>query len=214
MSLGERRVVVFALILAAHGLLGWVLQQGGARIARTNNSDRTFEPASAVIFERTPPVLPPFPNKSFGDQLPSLMRRHDPIAIQVEPITIDAEPTHHGPIDWSSEARAAARDIVAGIKSAKGSGTDQVAGKAGVFGSQAENHRAGMVEGGSRYWVTDDCYYDFPRGLPPPARLAGEFHLLTRTCKHPPTGGGAEMFDALKPESLRAPIAPERAPNH
>jgi hypothetical protein len=143
------------------------------------------------------------------------MRRLEAIPKEVAPITIDAEPTHQGPIDWSSEARTAAADLVArtGAK-ATGNGTDQMAGNAGVFGSGAKNHRAGMVEGGTRYWVTDNCYYDFPRGLPPPARLAGEFHLLTRTCKHPPTGGGANMFDALKPESLRTPIPAQRNPNN
>jgi hypothetical protein len=29
--------------------------------------------------------------------------------------------------------------------------------------------------------------------------------LMTRTCKAAPTGGGTNMFDQLKPNSLRAP---------
>src|SRR6185312_3755911 len=72
----------------------------------------------------------------------------------------------------------------------------------GVFGSAQDNHRAGQVEDGQRFWVTDDCYFEIPRGAPPP-RMAGEFHLLTRTCKPPQTGGGDRMFEALKPDSLK-----------
>jgi hypothetical protein len=75
--------------------------------------------------------------------------------------------------------------------------------KPGIFGSQKENQRAGRVEeDGTRFWVTDNCYFDVPRGTPP-SRMAGEFHLLTRTCKPPPTGGGDRMFEDLTPDYLR-----------
>jgi hypothetical protein len=76
------------------------------------------------------------------------------------------------------------------------------ADKPGVFGSQKQNDRAGLVEEGERFWVNHDCYFDIPRGAPPP-RIAGEYHLLTRTCKPPPTGGGERMFENLTPDYLK-----------
>jgi hypothetical protein len=55
-----------------------------------------------------------------------------------------------------------------------------------------------------RYWVTENCYFDIPRGFPPPP-IPGEFHLLTPQCKPPPTGGGDNMFDVATPDYLRKP---------
>jgi hypothetical protein len=82
--------------------------------------------------------------------------------------------------------------------------------KPGVFGSEQQNHRAGQVEDGQRFWVTDGCYFDIPRGSPPP-RMAGEFHLLTPTCQPPATGGGDKMFQHLKPAGA-APWSGASAP--
>jgi hypothetical protein len=80
----------------------------------------------------------------------------------------------------------------------------------GVFGSERENKCSGLVEGGEDFWVTDNCYFDFPRLMPTP-HAAGEFHLLTPTCKPPPTGGGSVMFKDLTPEYLKK--LPESKPS-
>lgn len=132
----------------------------------------------------------------------------DVTPLQIAPIEVEPEPITPGTTDWRSEASAAAAEALERARRlGRAPNASDATSKPGVFGSQQQNHRAGQVEGGSRFWVTDNCYYDFPRGLPPPPRLAGEFHLMTPTCKPPPTGGGDKMFDDLKPQYLRAPPA-------
>lgn len=64
----------------------------------------------------------------------------------------------------------------------------------GVFGSEALNRRAGTWEGPNRVWISDNCYFDYEQG-PPPPRYAGEVRLKVPLCKPPPSGGGHNMFD-------------------
>jgi hypothetical protein len=110
--------------------------------------------------------------------------------------------------DWEGEAHAAARDTVrretdgAVIREFSHRFPLPAAPDApGVFGLEKENHRKGVVEGGEVFWVTDDCYYDFPRAALL-SHAAGEFHLMTLDCKPPPTGGGTDMFKELTPKYL------------
>jgi hypothetical protein len=119
--------------------------------------------------------------------------------------------------DWQSEASAAARDAVRRETEAGAQRefshrfpVPAAPDAAGVFGLEKKNRRAGLVEGGENFWVTDDCYYDFPRTAPL-THAAGEFQLLTPVCKPPPTGGGADMFKDVTPGYLkREPVLQSR----
>lgn len=204
MSPDGRRLIVCALIIGVHALLAYVLlQESATRTSRTPAPHYlAVEPISAPSMEKAQPAHhESLPHDALR---PAPMREVTPL--QIAPIEVEPEPIAPGTTDWRSEASAAAAEV---LERARRSGhapdASGAASKPGVFGSQEQNHRAGRVEGGSRFWVTDNCYYDFPRGLPPPPRLAGEFHLMTPTCKPPPTGGGDKMFEDLKPESLRTP---------
>jgi hypothetical protein len=131
-----------------------------------------------------------------------------PNAQESAPPSTDDRPANAS-TDWDTDPHRVADEILrreqekAGRRSFAHAFAEPTApDRPGIFGSQKENHRAGLVEGGTRFWVTDNCYFDFPRGTPPP-RLAGEFHLLTRQCKPAPTGGGDRMFEDMTPDSLR-----------
>jgi hypothetical protein len=121
----------------------------------------------------------------------------------------DHAETTVGITDWESEARSAAADTMGRLTEAGAERllshrvpTPGTPDAQGVFGSEEENRRSGMVRDGEFFWVTDECYFDLPRGAqtPPPGR---EPRLPTRTCKPPPTGGGARMFDTLTPDYLK-----------
>lgn len=213
MSQGGRRLIVVSLILGAHALLGYVLlRESAMRTPRPADfHDSVSEAITAALTEKPQLAAQPLPhNGSLHDALrPAPIRDVSPL--QIAPIEVAPEPITRSAIDWSSEASAAAADVLERARRRAGANHfDHVPksavepGNPGVFGSEAQNHRAGKVEDGSRFWVTDNCYYDFPRGLPPPPRMAGEIHLMTPTCKPPPTGGGNHVFEDLKPEYLRA----------
>ncbi|MBS0419845.1 MAG: hypothetical protein JSR66_19190 [Proteobacteria bacterium] len=200
-----RRLIVCAIIVGVHALLAYVLlRESATRTSRTVPPHYLAVEAISASLEK---VHPAHLDSLLQDALPPA-RIREVTPLQIGPIEVQPEPVTPGATDWRAEASAAAADILERARRlGHAPNASDAAGKPGAFGSQEQNHRAGRVEGGSRFWVTDNCYYDFPGGLPPPPRLAGEFHLMTPTCKPPPTGGGDQMFEDQKPQSLRAPLA-------
>jgi hypothetical protein len=205
----RRRPLAFGLIVGGHVLVAYVLEHSVLTSISTRQPDGLAPMSGALLEDRPQPTTERaqgrrratmmfFPPKAPKINLP-----------EVPHLQFDAESPNSDSIDWRSEAHAAATDIYdrEQQKSRVRSFTHTPAapnapGDSGVFGLEEQNHRAGRVEGGTRFWVTDNCYLDFPRGSPPP-RMAGEFHLLTPTCKPPPTGGGDKLFENLKPDSLK-----------
>jgi hypothetical protein len=62
--------------------------------------------------------------------------------------------------------------------------------------------RAGTWDGPDRFYVTDNCYYEYDRApRPPPTAL--DNRLKTPVCKRPPKGGGDAMFKDLTPDYLK-----------
>jgi hypothetical protein len=62
--------------------------------------------------------------------------------------------------------------------------------------------RAGTWDGPDRFYVTDNCYYEYDRApRPPPTAL--DNRLKTPVCKPPPKGGGDAMFKDLVPDYLK-----------
>lgn len=110
--------------------------------------------------------------------------------------------------NWRSEARMAAIETMRletegnlRLSFSKESSDRTPPERGGVFGTEAVNHRSGILEGGQIFWVTDDCYFDFSGAA---WESRGEaVHLLTRACKPPPTGGGPTMFKSLTPDYMK-----------
>ena len=211
MSSREHRPIVLGLVLGVHGLVGYVLLRSTLLAHRPESIFPDVEPTSASFLESRSQRVLPTPDSAPSPPPLHTPQFRDPSLPDIPPIQLNTEPDTSAITDWSAEAHAAAADVLERARqksgehsSARGSADMNGASKPGVFGSEKQNHRAGMVEDGTRYWVSDNCYYDFPRGFPP-SRMAGEFHLATPTCKPAPTGGGDKMFEDLKPGYLRNP---------
>jgi len=117
--------------------------------------------------------------------------------------------------DWDAAARRASDDVLREERERAerrsfnhAYPTPVLPQQPGIFGSEAANHRAGLVEGGgTQFWVTDNCYFDIPRGVPPPP-MPGNLRMPTLPiCKPPPTGGGENMFQNMTPDYLmKSPV--------
>lgn len=208
MSPGRPRPLVLGLILGAHIILFHILERSVLTTSPQSTPDDT--PFIALTFTEIPsPVRAPSQIPTFRPRLPQRLNTPKAIPPDVPTPSLDENSITPSLTDWSTEAHLAASDTlererqkVAKHSFAHPTTAPDTPHQAGAFGSSQENHRAGQVEEGQRFWVTDNCYFDIPRGTPPP-RMAGEFHLLTRTCKPPPTGGGDRMFEHLKPDSAK-----------
>jgi len=116
--------------------------------------------------------------------------------------------------DWGAAARPASDDVLreereqAERRSFKHVyPTPALPEQPGIFGSEEANHRADRVEGGgTQFWVTDNCYFDIPRGVPPPP-VSGNLRMPTPpTCKPPPTGGGEPTAVVAEGGEVDAPL--------
>jgi hypothetical protein len=194
------RNLVLVAIVAVHIAVVYVLDRGFIR-------PQTVRPvAMSVTFISEPRPLPARQEISppeLAPVRPRLLPSAPPIETPSEAIT-----------DWVAEAQRAAEDTVKREVKTPRAFTHvfpeaAAPDKPGLFGSQQQNRRAGRVDGGTDFWVSDNCYFEFPRDKPPPGS-AGTFHLLTPTCKPPPTGGGGNLFKDLTPDDLKKPLPGEQ----
>jgi hypothetical protein len=206
----RRRWIVCAVVLAGH--VGALLVLGHHR---PNRGNAPSEWSIEITFIREPEDLKQSTTRKTARNEVGALRRRPTHTVtpstpmESAPSHID-EPRKNAITDWEAAAQDAADTILqrerqkAQRRSFLHEFPSASPEKPGIFGSQKENQRKGLVEDGTRFWVTDNCYFDVPRGTPPP-RLAGEFHLLTPTCKPPPTGGGDHMLEDMMPDYLRKP---------
>jgi hypothetical protein len=203
-------VLLLVVLLHAIGILAYRLPAA----SRRQSTDETTLTVSFLRYEESPlpavPSVEPRKNVVENKSPTSPVREHWPRKLQEsDAITVPAE--NRIP-DWEAERSSAVNDVLQKQGSTPPKRFEHVFPERfektvpGLFGTD-ENHRAGTVEDGQRYWASDNCFFDFDRSLPQ-RRLGGEFHLKTVTCKPPPTGGGEKMLDALTPNYLKQqPIA-------
>jgi hypothetical protein len=109
--------------------------------------------------------------------------------------------------DWYSMAQSVAKDTVERERdqAAKRAFEHKIPPtereKASIF-DPAPVRRAGTWDGPNRFYVTDNCFYEYDRAPPPPP-TALDNRLKTPTCKRPPKGGGDAMFKDLTPDYLK-----------
>ena len=204
MTVRSTRHAVFVVVVAAHALVIYVIERC---LAPPRTRTPTESPAMVVTFLQEL-RLPPSPDSA--QPAPRAALGEPANDIQPTPDQPPQEQPTNAITDWSAQARAAAAETLRRQREQKEqraflhSFAEPVAPvNPGIFGSESANRRSGLVEGGERFWVSDNCYFDFPRH-PPLPHAAGEFHLLTRECKPPPTGGGSELFKDLSPDYLKA----------
>ena len=195
-----KRWLTLGAIVVAHGAALYVLEL-------------CLVPSRPLQATLAPPLIVTFIRESTPVPAPTAMPWQPPGPWRKKILPAPAAPTageESGAItDWGWEARAAVQETLRHetAKSRQRAFAHRFPAPAapdtgGVFGSEKENRRAGRVEDGEIFWVTDDCYFDFPRARPLP-HAAGEFHLLTPLCKPAPQGGGSHMFEELTPDYLR-----------
>ena len=68
--------------------------------------------------------------------------------------------------------------------------------------------RAGTWDGPNRFYITDNCYYEWDKAPRPPPTLLDN-RLMTPVCKRPPKGGGDAMFKDLTPDYLKTLPEPQ-----
>jgi hypothetical protein len=215
MSPGGRHAFVLGLILGTHVFLAYFFEHSVLTF-RSNTHPQDL-PDLSVTFIQGPRQLT-LRSKNGRRTSKALRASSNTLSLpsqEVPPLRADDQSSPSSITDWHSEAHAAADNTLEHEQQqarerafARTPAGSNVADSPGVFGSEQQNHRTGKVEDGTRVWVTDNCYFEVPRGGPPP-RMAGEFHLLTRICKPPSTGGGDKMFEEMKPDSLKTlPILP------
>jgi hypothetical protein len=110
--------------------------------------------------------------------------------------------------DWYAQAHSVAEDALEKDRN-KGAKrafehkmpSAQEREKPSIFGP-APVRRAGTWDGPDRFYVTDNCHYEYDRAPRPPPTLLDN-RLKTPVCKPPPKGGGDAMFKDLTPDYLK-----------
>jgi hypothetical protein len=157
-------------------------------------ADTTTEPTPAKA--RTEPTRPTVPPAH-------LPKQTDPDATPSNAIT-----------DWYAEARAVAEEAIEKERNKSKRAFEhkmpsaREPERASIF-APAPVRRAGTWDGPDRFYVTDNCYYEFDRAPRPPPTLLDN-RLKTPVCRRPPKGGGDAMFKDLIPDYLKTLPEPKR----
>jgi hypothetical protein len=206
------RKLIFLVVLLSHCILIFVI--GRPNAPRQSASPTPHEPLIVFLLEsikaRTndTTLKEPTPAKARAE-----LRRPSaaPLAHIPEPIDPDAA-SSNAITDWYGQAHIVAEDA---LEKARNKGTTRAfehkmplpeeREKASIF-DPPPVRRAGTWDGPDRFYVTDNCYYEFDRAPPPPPTLLDN-RLKTPVCKPPPKGGGDAMFKDLTPDYLKTPGA-------
>jgi hypothetical protein len=184
------RKLIFLVVLLSHCILIFVI--GRPNAPRQSASPTPHEPLIVFLLE-------------------SIKASAAPLAHIPEPIDPDAA-SSNAITDWYGQAHIVAEDA---LEKARNKGTTRAfehkmplpeeREKASIF-DPPPVRRAGTWDGPDRFYVTDNCYYEFDRAPPPPPTLLDN-RLKTPVCKPPPKGGGDAMFKDLTPDYLKTPGA-------
>jgi len=207
---GQGRKAIFLLVLLSHCVLIFT-------ISRSNTTQKSVaqvlhEPLLVFFLDEgkakteADAAKEPLPART----RPALKRPNTlPPADLAQPTDPDVA-SSNAITDWYDQARRVAEDILEqdrnkAAKRAFGHKmpSAEERGKISIF-DPAPVRRAGTWDGPDRFYVTDNCYYQFDRLAPLPPTLL-DHRLKTPVCKPPPKGGGDAMFKDLTPEYLKTP---------
>jgi len=148
-------------------------------------------------------------------QAPSRRRQTSTVPLtNPPPLTAPDPASSNASTDWYAEAHSVAEDALAneqskgakrGFEHKMPSATDRETPS--IF-DPPPVHSAGTWDGPDRFYVTDNCYYEWDRAAQPPPTLLDN-RLKTPVCKRPPKGGGDAMFKDLTPDYLKARPEPQ-----
>jgi hypothetical protein len=205
----RNRSLALLLVLLAHVAALYVVQHA---LRPHSDAQRGTATPSLLVTFLTLPLIPAPSQESPASPSLARRRRERPAPAQRQP-AVEPAPAPPAPstaiTDWRAEGAAAARDIASGPgRQGRPFGhefaPDPERAETGVFGPR-NPHPAGTVEdlgGVERHWVTDSCYFDFPRHEEP--QLIAGPRVRPMFCK-PPPGGGTDVFKKLTPGYLTPP---------
>lgn len=203
---GRGRKLIFLLVLLSHCALIFVISRSNTTqkcathilhepwfiflldgIKAKTDAGATKEPAKARTVLRRQNTVPPT----------NLSKPTDPDVTSFNTIT-----------DWDAQAHNVAEDVLEKDRN-KGAKhafehkmpSAQAREPTSIF-EPLPVRRAGTWDGPNRFYVTDNCYYEWDRAPRPPPTLLDN-RLRTPVCKPPPKAGGDAMFKDLTPDYLK-----------
>jgi hypothetical protein len=201
------RKLIFLLVFLSHCALIFVICRSNT--AQKSGAQIPYEPPAVFILDsiksktETDTSKEPTP----ANVRTKLRRATVPPADLPKQIHPDATPSNAITTDWYAEARAVAEEAIAKERNKskrafehKMPSAREPAGNS-IF-APPPVRRAGSWDGPDRFYVTDNCYYEFDRTPRPPPTLLDN-RLMTPVCKPPPKGGGDAMFKDLTPDYLK-----------
>jgi hypothetical protein len=208
------RKVIFLLVFLSHCILIFVITRWN--ISQKSATQSYREPLFVFFLSPNKPRLEtdgpiePSPAKAR-----TVLKPRNSAPRASFPSAADPNATSSNAItDWYAEAHSVAEDALE---------RDRNKGAKRAFDHKipsAEEHepssifdplsvrRAGTWDGPDRFYVTDNCYYEWDRAARPPPTLLDN-RLKTPICKAPPKGGGNEMFKDLTPDYLKTTPEPK-----
>lgn len=110
--------------------------------------------------------------------------------------------------DWDAQAHSVAEDAIennrknAAKRAFEHKMPSAPEGKGSSIFDPPPVRRAGTWDGPDRFYISDNCAYEWDRAPRPPPTLLDN-RLKTPVCKPPPKGGGDAMFKDLTPDYLK-----------
>lgn len=201
------RKLIFLLVLLVHGAL--IVFIGRSRTQPS--AARSPHESLFVFFVERIKAAPKADAKKetlAAGTRATVARPTAPPANPLEPDSPDLAPTN-AITDWDAEAHSVAAEELEKERNnrAKRAFEHKIPsapepGPASIF-DPLPVRRAGTWDGPNRFYVTDNCYYEWDRAPRPPPTLL-DHRLQTPVCKPPPKGGGDGMFKDLTPDYLKS----------
>jgi hypothetical protein len=198
------RKLIFLLVLLGHCVLIFVISRSNAG----RRSGRPHEPLVVFFLNgvrekteadkvREPAPAEPSSRLSYPSTVP---------VTKLPSPSIDAN-SSDAITDWYGQVHSVAEDA---IENERKKGAKRAFEHKMPSAPQAEAsifdpppvRRAGTWDGPDRFYITDNCAYEWDRAPRPPPTLLDN-RLKTPVCKPPPKGGGGAMFKDLTPDYLR-----------
>jgi hypothetical protein len=203
------RKFIFLLVLLGHCILIFVISHSNT--AQKSATQILHEPLVVYFLDsikaktEADAIKEPAPAKTL-----SRPRHPSTVPLTNLPPPPDPDTTSSNAItDWYAQAHSVAEDATENDrkKGAKRAFEHKMPSSQGreptsIF-DPLPVRRAGTWDGPNRFYITDNCYYEWDRAPRPPPTLLDN-RLKTPVCKPPPKGGGDAMFKDLTPDYLKA----------
>jgi hypothetical protein len=202
------RKLVFLLVFLSHCVLIFVM-------SRSNTTQKSVTPTlheplfiyfldSIKVKPAADAIKEPAPAKPRTQ-----LRRPSTVPPTNSPKPTDADATSSNAItDWYAQAHSVAEDA---LDNDRNKGAKRAFAHKMPSAQEREPtsifdplpvRRAGTWDGPNRFYITDNCYYEYDRAPRPPPTLLDN-RLMTPVCKRPAKGGGDTMFKDLTPDYLK-----------